>query len=459
MNFLKDVIKRASSSGTGDDPNKDTCQNKLLSFLRGTVQSTSPLRLLRGQQDILRIIWVYACSEWWSLHIQHYSIPVIQTNEGEILKPAANIANLNEFEMFDRKALIDCPLATIGYVPFPTVGIMPSANYQDIQPVVVNMMPFDLFEPELTLPSYLHGYLEMIDACRQYNKSYVLMKRNQLTDKDNIKHRIAYLTVDERPVLEAGRSQRREGVHVESPGSLRATEVIDKSHYTPDLGWFHHWGLGHSDGEYLVGGIFIASNMSNTTAVWNCRVHDTFGDIIGKHGSLERCRPVLGKPSKLLEAGELVWITDRTPHESLPVTDLSRPRQFFRLVVGEISFWFADHSTPNPTGYSVPNDVPIVTGNKFQLTKEIPVIWECGSAKEMSVMKAQAELRNSLYNNCIGFLADELYRELNIYNKELLYKNLNIVIQHSRVLFEKNPDRYSPYTRQFILHRIRLLFL
>ena len=65
--------------------------------------------------------------------------------------------------------------------------------------------------------------------------------------------------------------------------------------------------------------------------------------------------------SYTLEANELAWITDRTPHESLPVNG---ERQYFRLVVGKIGAWYAHHSTANPI-VPVPDDVTIVQGDKF----------------------------------------------------------------------------------------------
>ena len=128
-----------------------------------------------------------------------------------------------------------------------------------------------------------------------------------------------------------------------------------------------------------------------------------------------------GPCARTLDAGELIWMTDKTPHESLPIPvavgNSSRPveemhqtsgikhtkleatpaqpqrRQFFRLVVGEVTAWFADHSTPNPLASigtsstsetensntplqsrspehmktTPPASVRIVTGNKFHL--------------------------------------------------------------------------------------------
>ena len=95
------------------------------------------------------------------------------------------------------------------------------------------------------------------------------------------------------------------------------------------------------------GGIFVCSNVSDSTAVWNCQVFDYDGEVIRKHGNLEHCRSLLGAPSKVLEAGELVWMTDRTPHESLVLKE-GTTRQFFRLVTGEVCAWFTAHNTPNP---------------------------------------------------------------------------------------------------------------
>jgi hypothetical protein len=45
---------------------------------------------------------------------------------------------------------------------------------------------------------------------------------------------------------------------------------------------------------------------------------------------LQHLRPLLGE-SYLLQAGEMAWFGDATPHESLPL-DAGTKRQFFRLV-------------------------------------------------------------------------------------------------------------------------------
>jgi hypothetical protein len=109
---------------------------------------------------------------------------------------------------------------------------------------------------------------------------------------------------------------KHEVLHVESGGLLPFTQGIDSSRFVP--------GVEYTGGngpmirsERVEGEFFLGSNLANTTAVWNCRVRDEHGDIIAPHGSIERCRALLGPPSRILDAGELVWLTDKTLHEAL----------------------------------------------------------------------------------------------------------------------------------------------
>jgi len=67
----------------------------------------------------------------------------------------------------------------------------------------------------------------------------------------------------------------------------------------------------------------------------------------------------------ILDPGQLYWMTDKTPHESLPLKEKTY-RQFFRIVTSNVSFWYKDHSTANPLGVEPDPDVTkIVVGNKF----------------------------------------------------------------------------------------------
>ena len=50
-----------------------------------------------------------------------------------------------------------------------------------------------------------------------------------------------------------------------------------------------------------------------------------------------------------LEPSRVYWMSDRVPHESLPMKKTTM-RQFFRIMTSEVQFWFQDHYTANPMG-------------------------------------------------------------------------------------------------------------
>ena len=54
------------------------------------------------------------------------------------------------------------------------------------------------------------------------------------------------------------------------------------------------------------GGIFIASNIADSTRVWNCNV--THDKIIGKNGNIDPTREFLPTEGVLLEPGKVYWM-------------------------------------------------------------------------------------------------------------------------------------------------------
>lgn len=190
----------------------------------------------------------------------------------------------------------------------------------------VNMMPFVIGDAD-SIPAPLRGYQPLIDAC----------------DIESAEHgKVGYLTVTESAVTPQG-SQRRGGAHVERH---------------PQGSWGGGgWGAG-AFGQRRLGGLYLASNMAATTAVWDARV-----EVPGPGGDCSHLLSQLGDPS-VLEAGELVWLTDACPHESLAPTQ-SGIRQFFRVVTSEVDLWFTEHSTANPLGVTPPEHVTLVCGSKF----------------------------------------------------------------------------------------------
>jgi len=190
-----------------------------------------------------------------------------------------------------------------------------------------------------------------------------------------------YLTVQE-SFVETDTTQRRPGLHVDCPGRVNikngGKDSLAEGQGTCKPFQMHRWGLGctHYVGtgsnqgyqdlvkkSYIMeGGIYIASNISSSCKAWDCLV-DT--NTVNRLGDVEHLRGVLPGEGVELEAGQLYWFTDRTPHESVPLKQAAF-RQFFRLVTSQVSLWYSDHSTPNPLGV-VPDPAitKIVRGDKF----------------------------------------------------------------------------------------------
>jgi hypothetical protein len=367
----------------------------LFAFLQGTVDRQSTLYRLGGQCDILRKIWCLACEEWWELHIDRFprEIPVLFDHPYWPCKGEAA-----DTYPFERREAGGCPAAVIAVdLEFPPPAVVPMGTFenQETGDLYVNMMPFLLSDLE-TLPPYCRQYDEIIRLCRNDKPS------------SNAWENYAYLTIDERPTVE-GTPQRRGGLHVESPGYLPVDpgQNAKEARFCP--GAEHNWGRGVMiRNQKIVGGIFMASNTASSCAIWDCKIIDGDGSIIGPHGNIERMRDLLGPADKVLKAGELVWITDKTPHESLPFPGGGARRQFIRVVTGCITAWFADHCTPNPLGIVPPSSVRVVHGNKFDIYRGLTAPWLTGSAESIKLVNEEQELRELLYFYDLGHLANAL---------------------------------------------------
>jgi len=209
-------------------------------------------------------------------------------------------------------------------------------NFPESKNININMMPFNITDIN-SLPGEYRQYWPLIQRCHSLHST------------------ICYLTIHE-SFVKAGETQRRGGLHAESPGYL-----IERGKRTGQkLGW----GGGFSARIIHKGGIYMASNINNSCRVFPYQL-TKHCDIVGENGDIEFLREFFPK-SSLLQANELVWITDTTPHEALPVTE-DCYRQFFR-VVGKLSAWYEKHSTPNPLGIR-DESVKILTDDKFQSSK------------------------------------------------------------------------------------------
>ena len=206
------------------------------------------------------------------------------------------------------------------------------------------MLPF-VFGDKSSLPLKLQCYHDLIESCPY---KYVGDEMGK----------VGYLTVHE-GFVEAGKAQRREGLHIETPGGL----VDGTAAFSPGTE-FISWGQGmFFETDCYEGGIYMASNLANTSEIWDALVDKNVSGIVDKDGGCEHLRPLLG-PGTKLQANQLIWMTDCTPHEALE-QETDGHRQFFRVVTSRISHWFALHSTPNPR-VSIPDNVTIVRDNKFE---------------------------------------------------------------------------------------------
>lgn len=154
----------------------------LLAFLQGTRDRQSPLHRLRGQQDVLRLIWTAACEQWWALHIDLYprDPPLLLEH------PRWPSSDGPDYPM-ERKESGGCPIAIVAEgLVFPPLAVVPMGTFenQENEYLYVNMMPFDLTDLKSLPP-----------CCRQY--APIIEKVAHMKAKDE---RIAYLTIDERPV-------------------------------------------------------------------------------------------------------------------------------------------------------------------------------------------------------------------------------------------------------------------
>jgi hypothetical protein len=201
--------------------------------------------------------------------------------------------------------------------------------------IEINMMPFILGNSN-SIPKEYHGYLSLIE----------LASNNQ----DDNMGEVCYLTIQEGWV-EAGNCQRRLGLHVEATQPVHTAKINR---------WY--WGEGALICKSLVGGIIHGSTVSETCELWDAQVSDPVA--VGPLGSLEHLRGSLG-PGYKQPANELVWFTDMTPHEALPVFTRSY-RQYFRLVFSKVSVWYSRHNTRNPLGIKPPDNVIISDQDKFE---------------------------------------------------------------------------------------------
>ena len=318
-------------------------------FLEGVYDEECALFKLNGLWHLLKEIWENV-KEYWIKNL-------IETR---------SVRNKDKFDKGDLISYLNLN-HPIDYQKFPFLrgcaidfGDGRGISFPKPSNININMMPFILERDfkKCRLPDYLKSYWGHLILLCQF-------------DDDEI-GKVCYLTIHESKV-DKDCSQRRPGLHTERPGKL---ELRSGSHDGREKGSgmtevqdnriYHHWGMGI--GSYdknsfkIKGGIFMASNVDDSCQVWDCQVMDD--NLIGHLGDVEHLRSLLPE-SEMMKANCIYWITDRTPHESLPLKK-DTFRQYFRLVTSQVSLWFEEHSTENPLGVVPdPKITKIVKGSKF----------------------------------------------------------------------------------------------
>ncbi|XP_065659618.1 uncharacterized protein LOC124817461 [Hydra vulgaris] len=317
-------------------------------ILQGVYDVDSPLSLLRCTPHILVFIW-NSIKAFWRKHIQ------------------VGI-NKNSF-IYEYPYKIKCN--SIAYSL-----IQDSLNFPLPGNLNINMMPFIMSSSfcKCKLPKNTKPYWDIIKLC---------IDEQSRNSKDEI-GKIWFLTIQE-SIVNQGTSQRRPGLHTESPGvvyikndSLSSSKDIleNKKTISKEVqngggcsqisSFYAHWGSGMSIMDVYSGGIYMASNIAGSCKVWNCQIlpGDDGKCVIGELGDIEHLREFLPE-AEVMNKNALYWLTDRTPHESLPLSDKIY-RQYIRIVTSKVSVWYEDHSTKNPLGVVPDSQITkIVRGSKF----------------------------------------------------------------------------------------------
>jgi len=336
----------------------------LRTILEGVYDAGSPLSNLRGTPHLVQMIWKYIVGYWKSLI-------KIGVHERKV-KPPANMEPGTRIIVPQDVFFLELDGFLNGYMKFP-----------EPTNIDINMMPFkmcNVFE-ECYLPENLLQYWQ--NLIKPLFTSYNAHARLQ-------EGKICFLTIQE-SMVGHNESQRRPGLHTDNPGTISIiNEQLNSSDDKNDKDWSkgrglsnanfyeHHWGMGvNLRRNEVEGGIYMASTVPESCAVWNSQIQsdESNGDkeIIGKHGDIEFLRPYIGK-KRIMKPNCMYWITDRTPHESLPLKEETY-RQYFRLVTHQVSLWFEDHSTKNPLGLVPdPKITKIVKGSKFGCPTQLKVV-------------------------------------------------------------------------------------
>eukprot|EP00794_Sanderia_malayensis_P004882 gene4882-5522_t len=335
-------------------------------LLEGIYDEKCHLNKLNGMCHILRQIWTNIVDFWKSnILINDDFDPLERDFDAEMSYLNLNSLTLRQWQRETKGSDL---WARERYPPYICQNVM----FPEPSGININMMPFIMDNQKFSkcrLPKMFFEYWNRIIRFCKW--------------EDQQRGKIGYLTIQE-SVVEKDSSQRRPGLHTERPGLVRINMEAGKNDIAhdgaatdedndPEFGHGHcvlrmpHFGWGF--GVYRIdeipvveGGIYMTLNVNESCKVYNCEIIND--DLIGELGDIEHLREFMPE-GVTMDRNCLYWITDRTPHESLPLKE-STTRQFFQLVTKDVSLWYEDHSTKNPLGVVPdPEITRIVKGSKF----------------------------------------------------------------------------------------------
>jgi hypothetical protein len=127
------------------------------------------------------------------------------------------------------------------------------------------------------------------------------------------------------------------------------------------------------------------------------------------------------------------------------------------LIPGKIAFWFAEHNTPNPL-FSIPSSVPVLLEDKFESQQRecrstSTDLWEFGTFADISDLTEEADFIESLYQEAIGFMVDDLARVGIRSYHDLVQANAHD--KTGAVVDMLDNSIYPVHTKDFILGKLR----
>jgi len=329
----------------------------------GARDTKSPLHALRGLEDtIVRNIFSYIgddFAEHVTLTIPACYVSCVNTKGGgkigrysrgrcipykydrDIVDELPVTSRLSSSLTIGRSDDAEQARGAEGFVSFAVCGLVEFPKPTNLH---VTMLPF-IIGKKSSLPMHVQHYYDCVVEKCPYSEEEA--------------GKIGYLTVHESFVEAGGR--RDEGLRIQDPASFctQQQQQQQQAAFSPALEHVERCDLLLGPDMYE-GGTYMASSVSDAYEVWDALVDKTVPGIVDEHGGCEQLRNLIG-PATRVKANQLVWMTDCTPHMEVP-RQKSGYRQFCRLVVTNISHWFADRSTPNPL-VCLPEDVIVVYGN------------------------------------------------------------------------------------------------